>query len=124
MGRNAAPLARSATSRYDRRAFRMPNWSRKGGADTPITKAAPPPNRPAALRLLVVGDGVFASPRLPDTGQVAIGRSRKCEVCVDHESLSRKHAILHIGPTLEIEDCGSRNGTRIGDRAVVPGKTM
>jgi transcriptional regulator with PAS, ATPase and Fis domain len=50
--------------------------------------------------------------RLPETGPVTIGRTARCEVRLDDDSVSREHARLHL-PSLEIEDLGSRNGSWI-----------
>jgi two-component system, NtrC family, response regulator AtoC len=51
---------------------------------------------------------------LPDGAEVTFGRSRAATVMVDHDSVSRLHArIRRRGEDLEIEDLGSRNGTRV-----------
>ncbi len=48
---------------------------------------------------------------LPSSGKVTIGRGADNDVVVDAASMSRHHAILHLGPSLRIEDAGSSNGT-------------
>jgi two-component system response regulator AtoC len=48
---------------------------------------------------------------LPRTGEVTIGRDEASTVRIDDPSVSRRHAILHVGETLEIEDLGGTNGT-------------
>ena len=58
---------------------------------------------------------------LPATGSLTIGRSSSCDVRIDHTSVSRKHAILHLGTVTKIEDAGSANGTRIAGRPVGSG---
>jgi two-component system, NtrC family, response regulator AtoC len=67
------------------------------------------------LVLLVIANGAFTTHPLPETGEVVIGRTDGCDVRVDDRSLSRRHAVLHVGPALEIEDLGSANGTRLRD---------
>ena len=67
------------------------------------------------LHLLVIGDDLYATHPLPETGAVAIGRSTVCQVVIDHPSISRRHAVLHLGPPLAIVDQGSSNGTRVRD---------
>jgi two-component system response regulator AtoC len=71
--------------------------------------------------LLVLGDeqGKYATFPLPDNGSVVIGRSHKCDIRIDDPSLSRQHAILHIGPKIWIEDLNSANGTRVRDARLV-----
>jgi DNA-binding NtrC family response regulator len=62
---------------------------------------------------------------LPVTGSVTIGRADGNDIRIDRSSVSRKHAVLHVGPPLQIEDLGGANGTRLRDpRApVVHGQT-
>jgi two-component system, NtrC family, response regulator AtoC len=76
----------------------------------------------ATRRLLVFGDGTFASFPLPETGHVTIGRADNADVRINHPSVSRRHAVLHIGPPLRIEDLGSANGTRVRDVPLAPGE--
>jgi DNA-binding NtrC family response regulator len=78
------------------------------------------PAAPGRLHLLVIGDDLYASHLLPESGSITIGRSPACEVFVDHPSVSRRHAILHVGPPLAIEDAGSSNGTRVRDTRLGP----
>jgi transcriptional regulator with PAS, ATPase and Fis domain len=51
--------------------------------------------------------------RLPASGSVVIGRSGDCDVRLDDGSVSRQHAKLHVGAVPELEDLGSRNGSRV-----------
>ena len=47
-----------------------------------------------------------------DTATVNIGRSSKCDIQVDQESVSRNHArIINTGKSLILRDLGSTNGT-------------
>jgi two-component system, NtrC family, response regulator AtoC len=72
------------------------------------------------LHLVVLGDGVLTQMRLPDKGQLRIGRTEEADVRIDRESVSRRHAVLHIGPPLELEDLGSSNGTRVAGMKLAP----
>jgi DNA-binding NtrC family response regulator len=63
--------------------------------------------------LLVVRDGESSTYPLDASGSVVLGRSKTAGVRVDHRSISREHARLHLGPKLLIEDLGSSNGTRL-----------
>jgi two-component system, NtrC family, response regulator AtoC len=64
---------------------------------------------------LVIGDGILATHLLPESGEVVIGRGSGggAGIAIDHASISRRHAVLHVGPPLAIEDLGSANGTRV-----------
>jgi DNA-binding NtrC family response regulator len=71
--------------------------------------------------LLVVRDGETSTYPLPASGTVLIGRSSQANVQIDHRSVSREHAALHLGEALRIEDLGSANGTRVRDTPLTPG---
>jgi len=51
--------------------------------------------------------------RLPSDGMVAIGRDHRNDIEIQDTSVSRNHAVLHIGPELRIEDKSSCNGTEV-----------
>ena len=54
---------------------------------------------------------------LPREGAVTIGRGEGNAVRIDDPSVSRNHAVLHVGSRLTIQDLGSANGTMVRDRA-------
>jgi DNA-binding NtrC family response regulator len=67
--------------------------------------------------LIVAGDAVHAHP-LPAEGTISLGRGKDCDVCIDNGSVSRRHALLHVGhdgAELSLEDLGSANGTFVRD---------
>ena len=68
--------------------------------------------------VVIVGTEQSVYP-LPRSGRMRLGRAKDNDVCIEHASISRHHAILHLGPPLWIEDLGSANGTAIAP----PGKT-
>jgi DNA-binding NtrC family response regulator len=72
---------------------------------------------PAALELAIVAGDAITVARLPSSGAVTLGRDASCDVRVDNRSVSRNHAILHLGPTLRIQDLGSANGTFVRDNS-------
>jgi DNA-binding NtrC family response regulator/pSer/pThr/pTyr-binding forkhead associated (FHA) protein len=56
---------------------------------------------------------------LPDGVDVTFGRSRGATVTVESEKVSRMHARLRrTGDTIEVEDLGSRNGTRVNGEKI------
>ena len=61
------------------------------------------PREEKTFSLLVVRDGETSTYPLAATGKVLIGRAREADVRIDHGSVSRDHAVLHLGPTLRIE---------------------
>jgi DNA-binding NtrC family response regulator len=75
---------------------------------------------PECAKVLVYWDGGSATCELPRAGSLTIGRSQACEIRIDHASVSRKHAILHVSSTIEVEDLGSSNGTRVAAKRLPP----
>lgn len=85
------------------------------GGRTELTKDGDTSEAP---RLTAFWDGGSLSRILPASGSLTIGRSSACDVRIEHSSVSRKHAVLHLGAVHRIEDAGSANGTRIAGRSV------
>jgi len=51
--------------------------------------------------------------------QFSIGRSSKCDIQIDQESISRNHAVLvNDGKRVRVRDLGSTNGTYVNDAPV------
>ena len=85
-------------------------------------------------RLLAVWEGGSSLRPLPDRGTIVLGRGETCDLRIDHRSVSREHAAVHVGPgdAVTIEDLGSSNGTRVRGRtlearapaAVAPGEIV
>jgi hypothetical protein len=70
---------------------------------------------PSALELVVVAGDAIRLTTLPACGAVTLGRGEECEVRIDNRSVSRRHAVLHLGPPLRLQDLGSANGTFVHD---------
>ncbi len=68
--------------------------------------------------LSALWDGGGVSKTLPSSGPVVLGRGAEAEVDLEHASLSRRHAVLHLDDRVEIEDLGSANGTRVRGRRI------
>ena len=78
-----------------------------------VSVAAEPPD----YQLVVYTSDQSRTFDLPKRGTVTIGRGEGSAVRIDDQSVSRNHALLHLGPVLSIEDLGSANGTTVRDRA-------
>jgi FHA domain-containing protein len=63
--------------------------------------------------LLVVAENGTALQIALVPGAITIGRAETSEVRLDDPSVSRQHARLTVGETVQIEDLGSRNGVRV-----------
>lgn len=73
------------------------------------------------LELAVFAAGGTTRHPLPESGRVSLGRAEGNDVRIEDSSVSRRHAILHIGPALRIEDLGSANGTKLRREKGAPG---
>lgn len=65
------------------------------------------------VELVAIIEGRSSVHRLPARGTVVLGRGGKVDLALDHASVSRRHACLHMGDQLMVEDLGSANGTRL-----------
>ncbi len=90
-----------------------------GGATT-LVEASVSAVPAGGLQLLVLEPSGLAVYPLPDSGEVRIGRAEDCQVQLRDPLTSRRHATLRTQP-LAIEDCGSANGSLLGDRALESG---
>jgi DNA-binding winged helix-turn-helix (wHTH) protein len=87
---------------------------RVGYAFCPPTERASPPEVAAIHWLVLRGRRVA----LRD-GEYIVGRDAGSDVRLDDVSVSRNHARLLIdGPTIRLEDLGSKNGTTVGGASV------
>jgi DNA-binding NtrC family response regulator len=100
--------------------------ARAPGTISPLTDRSNEtrPMSSSGPRVVVVWEGGMLTRPLPARGALAIGRGAGCEILVDHPSVSRRHAMLHVGPRLAIEDLSSANGTRVGGRPLTPGAVV
>jgi transcriptional regulator with AAA-type ATPase domain len=69
-----------------------------------------------ALRLVATLES--RTVRVPlSRGDHVVGSDPSCQVRLDHPSVSRRHAVIHVSDTsVTIEDLGSSNGTLLGSR--------
>jgi len=76
------------------------------------------------VRVVALWDAHVVTKKLSAGGVYTIGRAPECEVRVDHQSVSRRHARLHVGELIRIEDLGSANGTIVGRTRLAPNSTI
>lgn len=68
----------------------------------------------ASRAAVVFWDGGGATIALHSPGILTIGRAEDSDIRIDHGSVSRSHARLHVSDDdVELEDLGSSNGTRV-----------
>ncbi len=77
---------------------------------------------PKSPCVVVLWEGGRAIALTPRSGTLTIGRGPSCDLVVDHRSVSRLHAKLHVDDDgFSIEDLGSSNGTRVQGEQVASG---
>ncbi len=78
------------------------------------------PSGPVRRTLLVLADDVktFA---LPATGEITVGRGTKCDITIDHPTLSRTHFVVRLGATIALIDRESANGMSLRGARVPAG---
>src|SRR5258706_12819955 len=86
--------------------------------ETLATRQIVDPTGDRGLQLLVITQGKSTTFALPESGERVLGRSSDCDIRIDDDSLSRRHARLIVGPALSIEDLGTLNGTRVRDARI------
>ncbi len=103
----------------------MPSF-RNDSADAATLRLEGRPQRSShgGLSVLIVGEATFATHPLPPAGDLVIGRSEQAGLRIEEASISRRHAILHVGAALTVEDLGSANGTKVGGKEVAPGEPV
>lgn len=71
-----------------------------------------------ACLVVIYGQSIGRMFRLK-RGEILIGRSSQATIQIDHESVSRRHALLKLGESqATLEDLGSTNGTYVNDEPV------
>jgi two-component system, NtrC family, response regulator AtoC len=80
--------------------------------------------RSGGPRLVVLWPGGHIERDLEPGRRIVIGRGVECDVHVLDPSVSRRHLVVAAGPPVTAEDLGSGNGSRIGGRALEPGKPV
>jgi two-component system, NtrC family, response regulator AtoC len=72
------------------------------------------------LSVLVFCGGEVRSHSVARGAAIVIGRGPDAGIRIDHSTVSRRHATLHLGEEMVIVDHGSFNGTSIGGKKIPP----
>ena len=71
--------------------------------------------------LVIMAPDRLTTQPLPRSGSLLFGRGKEADVTLDDPLVSRQHARLHVGPTLEVEDLGSANGSQVRETRLAAG---
>jgi DNA-binding NtrC family response regulator len=78
----------------------------------------------SALALILLGPGVKLEVALRDRATLSLGRARDNDIVVDHPSVSRHHARLHVGDGFALEALAATNPLRLVGRQLAPGECV
>jgi two-component system cell cycle response regulator len=85
---------------------------------TAISRITDRPLGKEACLVVIYGDELGKKYNL-NTPSVVVGRSSKCDIQIDQESISRNHSkIVNTGKSILVRDLGSTNGTYVNDELV------
>jgi diguanylate cyclase (GGDEF)-like protein len=85
---------------------------------TAISRITDRPLGKEACLVVIYGDELGKKYNL-NTPSVVVGRSSKCDIQIDQESISRNHSkIVNTGKSILVRDLGSTNGTYVNDEPV------
>jgi two-component system, NtrC family, response regulator AtoC len=83
-----------------------------------VTELSAPP-APRAFLVITIDDGGSRVVDVPEGVDVTFGRSRGATITLDSEKVSRMHArVRRTAEVIEVEDLGSRNGTRVNGEKI------
>ncbi len=71
-------------------------------------------------RVLIVYSPDAAPKRIALRDTLTIGRATTCDIVVNDDSVSRRHAAFHRRPTVTVEDLGGTNGVFISGQRIEP----
>ena len=85
---------------------------------TSISRITERPVGKEACLVVIYGDDLGRKHNL-NTSSIIIGRSSKCDIQIDQESISRNHSkLINTGKSILIRDLGSTNGTYVNDELI------
>src|SRR5215467_14984658 len=85
---------------------------------TSISRISERPTGKEACLVVIYGSELGKKYNL-NAASLVIGRSSKCDIQIDQESISRNHSkIVNTGKSILIRDLGSTNGTYVNDEPV------
>src|SRR5262249_41365250 len=77
----------------------------------------------------VMTPGGISTTRIPERGELVVGRSDECALTLEDGKLSRRHGVFRCrgsgaSRTVEYVDLGSLNGSFVGDRRLDPSEPV
>src|SRR6202012_2688957 len=93
---------------------RMEDWKTRITQIRPVEKQAGDPEQACLVLIYPAGAELGKRYELAGTKEVVIGRGGDCDIQVDRDSVSRRHAkVTRAGVGWKVEDLGSTNGSYV-----------
>jgi diguanylate cyclase (GGDEF)-like protein len=97
----------------------MEDWKTRITQIRPVEKQAADPEQACLVLIYPAGAELGKRYELAGTREVVIGRGGDCDIQVDRDSVSRRHAkVSRTGHGWEVQDLGSTNGSYVNDAQI------
>src|ERR1700744_4684542 len=97
----------------------MEDWKTRITQIRPVEKQAGDPEQACLVLIHPAGAELGKRYELAGTKEVVIGRGADCDIQVDRDSVSRRHAkVTRSGAGWQVEDLGSPHGSYVNDNQV------
>jgi pSer/pThr/pTyr-binding forkhead associated (FHA) protein len=97
----------------------MDDWKTRITQIRPVEKQAADSEQACLVLIYPAGAELGKRYELGGTSEVTIGRGADCDIQVDRDSVSRKHAkVLKAGSGWKVCDLGSTNGSYVNDNQI------
>src|SRR3954464_6027312 len=101
------------------RLLRMEDWKTRITQIRPVEKPASDPEQACLVLIYPAGAELGKRYELAGSKEVTIGRGGDCDIQVDRDSVSRRHAkVSRSGSGWVVQDLGSTNGSYVNDAQI------
>src|SRR5690349_254056 len=97
----------------------MDDWKTRITQIRPVENKAADPEQACLVLIYPAGAELGKRYELGKSAEISIGRGADCDIQVDRDSVSRKHAkVVRAGNGWQVVDLGSTNGSYVNDTQI------